>query len=557
MASRAAALALALLALAPAGAGAKVVIRTGMTSASSESRIAIVGSDRKLGGRAFQVLRDGAVVDRGRLRRAPGDPAPFEHAYRADWSAVTEPGAYRLRVGRVVSRPWTVADGGGSAAIAAILGYFNANRDGAEASATHGPAHLNDAVVHPAAFAHGGASVAIAGGWMDAGDMLHFTQTTAFSAAVLQAAARLDPADAAALNAEADVGVRWLIEAHPFPDAFVAQVGDERDHRLGFRDPATDDASGLEGIGTRLAYVLPADRIGGDLGGKAATALALAHQRTGDPAQLAAALEWYAAGKLSAAPAPALKRAGYPAVAGNFYASTIWADSMASAAIELYRSTGDASYLDDAAGFLARRRRAGRRHARDRRQLRLARRGRRLRSARPPPDPGRPGAGAQLLAAARERRDRRAPGALERVRHAGLLLLGHDGAERGQRGAGRAVHGGAGRLAARLRGGRRRPGLPARAKPVRRGFVVGFGRKAPRHPHHWASVFGSGLPAGAVVGGPAPLEQISEQGFRARGRLQSEFAAYVDQRRNYVTSEPAIDYAASSILLLAALEAHC
>ena len=71
--------------------------------------------------------------------------------------------------------------------------------------------------------------------------MLHFTQTTAFSTAVLEASARLDPANAPALEAEADVGMRWLLAAHPFPDVFVAQVGDERDHDLGFRDPADDD----------------------------------------------------------------------------------------------------------------------------------------------------------------------------------------------------------------------------------------------------------------------------------------------------------------------------
>ncbi len=35
------------------------------------------------------------------------------------------------------------------------------------------------------------------------------------------------------------------------------------------------------------------------------------------------------------------------------------------------------------------------------------------------------------------------------------------------------------------------------------------------------------------------------------------FATYEDKRVNYVTSEPAIDYAASSILLLSALSAHC
>jgi endoglucanase len=93
--------------------------------------------------------------------------------------------------------------------------------------------------------------------------------------------------------------------------------------------------------------------------------------------------------------------------------------------------------------------------------------------------------------------------------------------------------------------------------PFGASFVVGYGPKAAEHPHHWASVDGPGLPAGAVVGGPAPIEQIEAQGFRARGPLQSRFAAYVDERRNYVTSEPALDYAAASILLLAALDAHC
>jgi endoglucanase len=93
--------------------------------------------------------------------------------------------------------------------------------------------------------------------------------------------------------------------------------------------------------------------------------------------------------------------------------------------------------------------------------------------------------------------------------------------------------------------------------PFGASFVAGFGPKAPRRIHHWASVFGPALPAGAVVGGPAPREQLADQGFKARGPLQSAFATYEDERPNYVTSEPALDYAASSVLLLAALEARC
>jgi hypothetical protein len=59
------------------------------------------------------------------------------------------------------------------------------------------------------------------------------------------------------------------------------------------------------------------------------------------------------------------------------------------------------------------------------------------------------------------------------------------------------------------------------------------------------------------VGGPAPLSQIRGQGFHASSPLDNRFAAYEDVRRDYVTSEPALDYVSSSILLLAALQAHC
>ena len=131
-----------------------------------------------------------------------------------------------------------------------------------------------------------------------------------------------------------------------------------------------------------------------------------------------------------------------------------------------------------------------------------------------------------------------------------------------------ATNGGSGALAAlataapqglrrRLRGRRRGPRLPARAQPVRAQLRRRLRPAGARHPHTWASVFGAGKPRGAVVGGPAPPGQVYGQGFEARGRLNSRFAAYEDRLNDYVTSEPAIDYAAASVLMLAALTAHC
>jgi endoglucanase len=93
--------------------------------------------------------------------------------------------------------------------------------------------------------------------------------------------------------------------------------------------------------------------------------------------------------------------------------------------------------------------------------------------------------------------------------------------------------------------------------PFGRSFVVRYGPGSPVHPHHWASVFGRALPAGAVIGGPAPLRALRGQGFRVDGRFNSSFAAYEDRRADYVTSEPALDYAAANVLLLAILEVGC
>ena len=530
----------------------------GGPSSIDESKVAVVGSKRSLAGSRFEVIdAGGAMVLEGTLEKAPGKPAPWRHAYTADLSAVTVPGSYRVVAGKLRSKPWVVTEGGSDGAVTAILGYFNANRDGDEPSAIHGPAHLNDATIHPAAPTRPGEHIDITGGWMDAGDMLHFTQTTAFAASILESAALLDPANAAALEAEADVGIRWLLAAHPYPDSFVAQVGDARDHDIGFRDPTDDDESGLPGIATRFAYTLNPGKIGGDLGGKAATALALAFQRTGDPPLLAAAREWYAAGALSAAPASTLVKAGYPGYADRFYHASHWRDSMATGALELYRATGETSYLDEYTAYITDR------QSRANGTIGVVESFAPLGAAdacgalgREPIAPG----PALDLSCDLLRENGEIAVAQARSNAFGMPGFFAWGTT--------AQNGGTGALAALAAG---IPGGPERGcevaagardyllgrNPFGRSFVVGYGQKAARKPHHWASVFGRGQPAGAVVGGPAPLAHIRDQGFKAKSPFNSSFATYEDARGNYVTSEPAIDYSAASILLLAALRSHC
>ena len=125
-----------------------------------------------------------------------------------------------------------------------------------------------------------------------------------------------------------------------------------------------------------------------------------------------------------------------------------------------------------------------------------------------------------------------------------------------------ASNGAGGALAAisGVRGGRRvaagaRDYLLGR-NPWGASFVAGYGPHSPRKVHSWASHFGDGRPDGAVVGGPAPIGQLLSQGFHPGGPLRAfnSRIVYEDRRSDYVTSEPTLDSAACSILLLAALD---
>ena len=535
--------ALAALLAVPAAAGAKglpTVIRTGGPSAPGDAKVAIVASDRKLAGKRFRASGPGPAIG-GELRPAKGFSGPWKHAYAADISAASEPGAYRVSAGGARSKRWFVLGEGSRGALQAMLGYFAANRDGNEPSPIHGPAHLNDAVLPD------GRRLAIQGGWMDAGDMIHFTQSTGFAATALQLAALLDPADAAALNSEADVGIRWLTAAHPEPGLFIAQVGDSRDHGLGFRDPAADDASSEPGIGQRIAY----PGTGGDVAGKATAALALAAMRASGAERAALtrqARDWYAAGEAAGGPLRDL-----PALAGDFYYTDSHEDDMAAGAMMLFRLTGDPQFVADAVDYLQGSSSRIGFGVYDLGSLAAADLCGALGSP-PVDDAAARDFGCRALAEAAS--DARAIARETAFGSPGPFSWGTT-AEIGSYGAAAALAGRAG-----LPG----QGLPAAAggrdyllgrNPWGASFVAGFGPNAPTQLHHWASVFGDGLPAGAVVGGPAPLGMLTEQGFgkgkTSLAKFSSKVASYEDRRPNYVNSEPAIDYTAAAILLIAAL----
>jgi len=539
--------ALALIVTVPAQAQ-PTVIRVGGPSSLTEDKVAVIVSDRNLRGGRFRVRdSDGRTVFTGPIQQLHGLHRPWKHAFKVNFSSLKQPGRYRVVAAGVESRPWVVKPGGSAAVILRLLNFLETNRDGNETARLHGPSHLNDARLP------GGGTVDLTGGWMDAGDMIHFTQTTALVSAELEAAARLSPGNAAALTEEADVGIRWLVKAHAAgSDLFIAQVAGEVDHEvLGFRDPAGDDSSGVKGISTRTAY----PGVGSDVAGKVAAALAMAADRGSSAAPrnelIQLAREWYSSGRAAAKPLR-----GLPKDSGGFYLANSWKDDMAAGAAALFRSTGETAFLEQANQYLKGTSRVNGIGWIDNATFAAADICGGL---------GAPGLGSK--AQRRHACNRLADAAYDARYNVRQDVFGMAGYMTWGTTAENAAFGAAAALAARAGigpvGRNWTAATAARDWMLGRNqwgssFVAGFGPRSPRNLHHWATVFGKGLPDGAVVGGPAPLKDVLGEDLRRKTRPFARFstnrAVYEDLRVDYVTSEPAIDYTGASVLLFAALD---
>ena len=530
----------------PSPAPPSVVVRAPQVLAEGAPKAAIVGSEADLVGTAFTVRREsGPAVFTGTLEAVPGDPAPWAHAAVADFSAVAV-GTYRVVVGGVESGPVVVQRDPYRAVLTSLLGVFDANADGREKSSLHAPSHLHDARSPIRNGPTKGRAVNVTGGWMDAGDQLKFTVTIGHATTLLQLAARHQPGLARRLHSIADVGVRWLLKAHPSDRVFVAQVGDtDADHNRGFRDPTKDDSSKNPLLSRRPSEVLTGRTGGADVAAGAATALALAAQRASGQRKVRlvrAAKEWLAKAERLRGPWD-----------NCCYSQDTVKDDLASAAVELWRATGKPSYRDDALGWLKDVTGNGKRG------WRVSMDGYEM--------AGLPAAELCGVLGAR------APES-DRVRHQACRILRSGGGDamfnadgnafgragpitwgsvrQNQNGSLVALLAGRAGLAGARATSLRAVGWFLGANPWGVRFQAGYGVT---HPYHWAQRQGPNRPEGSVVGGPAPRAVVDENflGPITLGPFDTDDAVYRDVRRDYVTNEVGINYSAGSVLLMALL----
>ncbi|MGD0308131.1 MAG: glycoside hydrolase family 9 protein [Acidobacteriota bacterium] len=301
----------------------------------------------------------------------------FRHHAELDFSPYKKPGRYFLRLEQTgaESSQFTIDTPAYEMLPDQLLEFMRQQRCG------YNP--FLDAVCHPfdSRTADGplpdGSYLDARGGWHDAGDQLKYLLTASNATAQMLLAYKLAPRvfgdrtdqwGQPAANGIPDVldearwGLDWMLKLHPAPDQLYHQVGDDRDH-IGWRLPPKDTSDYGWGPGSyRVAYFATGKPQGlgryksestgiANLAGRYAAAMALAHQiwksdrRMKPYAErcLRAGVEVYRLGKTHEG-----------VQQGNSYGSPYrynedtWADDMEWGAAELYRTTGEKSYLEDA-----------------------------------------------------------------------------------------------------------------------------------------------------------------------------------------------------------------
>lgn len=325
----------------------------------------------------FVVLDEetGEEVHRGALRRSEAAGwGRFSHFYEADFSDIRREGRYRLVIGGSTSTPFGIGSAVYAGAQEDLLEFMRQQRCG------YNP--FLDMVCHR----HDGRSaygpmpestyVDVSGGWHDAGDQLKYLLTSSWATGAMLLSYdelpdrfedRTNDLGQDGANGIPDVldeakwGLDWMHRLHTGPDQLVHQIADDRDHR-GWKWPNRDSSDyGWGPMSYRVAYFATGEPQGlgqyksvsdgvGNLAGRYAAAMAMASRIWGERGDtgfaeksLEAARSIYDYGKRNEG-----VQQGNSYGAPYRYGEVTWADDMEWGAAEMYRATGEPSYLEDA-----------------------------------------------------------------------------------------------------------------------------------------------------------------------------------------------------------------
>jgi endoglucanase len=361
--------------------------------ATGQKLAEIMTRSRHAKGTAWELLSRGiygacTVAARGVASKNLGSwSATYPAVWAVNFSAIHHPGTYRLALTahpKVVS-PWFRIAGPQSLyrkPLANALSFYQNERDGPDFIASKlrtAPAHLNDAHAMtfraPPVDENGnfkgslakyatGLRINATGGWFDAGDYLHFTETTSYTVAMMLQAIEDFPAQAGrhaktSFDNEAMFGISFLAKMwNERTRTLYLQVGTGEanntfvaDHDI-WRLPQADDH--YQGTNPKDQYIRhppvfragkPGSPISPNLAGRLAADFALCYRvfRTTHPSTATSCLR--SAETIYSMAAKHWKGQLETALPEDFYPETSWHDDMMLGGTELALALHDARHL--------------------------------------------------------------------------------------------------------------------------------------------------------------------------------------------------------------------
>ena len=181
------------------------------------------------------------------LSQSPYDYGKFNFCYEIDFTELKLDGKYYIQIEDQKSYPFSIGDSIYNSVRDSLSLFFKVQRCGPTNPFLHQPCHLSDAT--KVIGDNDSAKIDLTGGWHDAGDYIKFLKTTAYATYLMIFSYEFDKEKFSYDNdknnipdilEEAKVGLDWLLRCNFEKYKLVSQVQGEKDHEVGFRLPETD-----------------------------------------------------------------------------------------------------------------------------------------------------------------------------------------------------------------------------------------------------------------------------------------------------------------------------
>ncbi len=234
-------------------------------------KTAVVFSQSPLTEKEFEIknLKSKKTIFSGSITESKYTYAGFTNCYTIDFTRLSDPGNYQILVGGKSSYPFKIGTNIYNDVVDSLMIFFKVQRCGPTNPLLHDKCHLSDVV--RLVGGNRTAGVDVTGGWHDAGDYIKFLSTSAYTTYMLMFAYEFDKSKFNFDNdnngvpdvlEEAKVGLDWLLRCNFEKNKLVTQVQDLRDHEVGWRMPENDtlqyDRPGYVGMGKNIIGIYSA-----------------------------------------------------------------------------------------------------------------------------------------------------------------------------------------------------------------------------------------------------------------------------------------------------------